>query len=110
MNSKVKQLLTDMLIKEDLSDDDLRSRALEILLENERGVGHQLYGDNQQAIISDDYYRILSVLAQDYKIKAIKLLRDYCTPQRLGLKAAKEMIEQIMKEGIVQPNYVPENG
>ena len=99
-----------MLTKYDLSGDDLRSRALEILLENERGKSHTLFGDAQQAIISDDYYRILSVIAQDYKIKAIKLLRDYCTPQRLGLKAAKEMIEQIMREGIVQPNYVPENG
>ena len=110
MEPKVKQLLSDMLITEMLITPETRRRLLETLLENERGKSHTLYGDGYAANVSDDYYRILSVIAQDNKIKAIKLLRDYCVTKRLGLKASKDMVEQIMREGIVQPNYVPENG
>jgi len=96
MEPKVKQLLADMLIQKHLPDSEMRRRVLELLLENERGKSHTLFGDAQKATISDDYYRILSVIAQDNKIKAIKLLRDYCVAGRPGLLASKEMVEQIM--------------
>ena len=107
MEPKVKQLLSDMLITEMLITPETRRRLLETLLENERGKSHTLYGENSSATISDDYYRILSVIAQDNKIKAIKLLRDYCVTKRLGLKASKDMVEQIMSETGVKPNYNP---
>ena len=54
-----------MLIKDNFSDDEIRRRALEILLEHERGKTHELRGDGYSATISTDYYRILAVIAKD---------------------------------------------
>jgi len=96
MDLRVKILLSDMLTKENLSDDDIRGRALDILLENERGMCHRISGAGVSIDISDESFRMLAMVARDNKIKAIKLLRD-CFVTGTGLKGQKEMIEQIME-------------